>query len=610
MENGIFERMDKLRTLIYIALAMLCSGPLYAQNNELKLAQQYSANGELQKASEIYQKLYKQENEAYYPFYVNNLIALKIFDEAENITKKMLKKYPDESDYPLKLAVIYTQKGDTDKANGIYNDMISKMPAEPGAVSMLGMQLYQSGNMEYAIKTFRQGRKLLNNNIAFSHELITLYRYNRDKAALIDEYMNFLPQNPGYTSQAKNTLSALFEDADYDVLKAALFKRIQKDPGQAAYIDLLTWVLLQQKEYDQAINQAIALNRRGDTDGESIVELCRILVENKAYDEAIRGYDYIVAKGQNERWFITAKIELTDAKSQKITSGSYTPADLASLEQDYKDLLTQFGQSPATVFAMKRLANLQAFKLHKLNEAQRLLQQAIAVPGINAQTLATCKLDLGDVYLLNGKPWEATLLYSQVEKDKTDSETEQEAKLRNAKLAYYTGDLDYAKGQLSILKAATSKLIANDALNLQLLISDYLANDSTGAALKMYARADMHLFANQPERAIRTLDSIDVKYPGNSLGDDILMARARIMIAKKDYAGASANLKTIANTHSTSLWADDAVFILGDLYENNLNNKELAKTYYQKIVTDYPGSLWLNEARKRFRVLRGDSQGT
>ncbi|MBE9585654.1 tetratricopeptide repeat protein [Mucilaginibacter sp. JRF] len=602
--------MDKLRTLIFIALMMLCSSLLHAQNNELKLAQQYSTNGELQKAYEIYQKLYKQENEAYYPFYVNNLIALKKFDEAESITKKMIKKFPDESEYTLKLANIYTQKGDTDKANGIYNDMISKMPAEPGAVSMIGMQLYQSGNMEYAIKAFKQGRKLLNNNSSFSHELITLYRYNRDKASLIEEYMNFLPQNPGYASQAKNTMQALFEDADYDVLKAALFKRIQKDPSQVAYTDLLTWLFLQQKEYDQAVNQAIALNRRSNTDGESIVELCRILVENKAYDEAIRGYEYVVAKGQTERWFIPAKIELTDAKSQKITSGAYTAADLASLEQDYKDLLTQFGRTPSTVFAMKRLANLQAFKLHKLNDAQQLLQQAIALPGLNAQTLATCKLDLGDVYLLNGKPWEATLLYSQVEKDKPDSETEQDAKLRNAKLAYYTGDLEYARGQLGVLKAATSKLIANDALNLQLLITDYLTNDSTGAALKMYARADMQIFADQPEKAMRTLDSIDVKYPGNSLGDDILMAKARIMINKKDYAAASTNLKTIADTHSTSLWADDAVFMLGDLYENNLNNKELAKTYYQKIVTDYPGSLWLNEARKRFRVLRGDGQGT
>jgi outer membrane protein assembly factor BamD (BamD/ComL family) len=223
--------------------------------------------------------------------------------------------------------------------------------------------------------------------------------------------------------------------------------------------------------------------------------------------------------------------------------------------------------------------------------------------------LASCKLDLGDIYLLNNQPWEATLLYSQVEKEFQNSEMEQDAKLRNAKMAYYTGDFVWAKGQLGILKAATTKLIANDALNLQLLIADNTAADSAGNALKMYARADMLIFAEQPEKALKTLDSIDKKFPNNTLGDDILMAKARLMIAKKDFADAVIALKKIVELHPSELWGDDAVYMLGDIYENNLNDKEQGKVYYQKIITDYPGSLWLNEARKRFRILRGDNPG-
>jgi hypothetical protein len=37
-----------------------------------------------------------------------------------------------------------------------------------------------------------------------------------------------------------------------------------------------------------------------------------------------------------------------------------------------------------------------------------------------------------------------------------------------------------------------------------------------------------------------------------------------------------------------------------------LGDKEKAKIYYQKIITDYAGSLYINEARRRFRLLRGD----
>ena len=182
----------------------------------------------------------------------------------------------------------------------------------------------------------------------------------------------------------------------------------------------------------------------------------------------------------------------------------------------------------------------------------------------------------------------------------------QDAKFRNAKLAYYTGDFTWAKGQLDVLKAATSQLIANDALNLSLLITDNLVADTSGSALKMYARADLQIFAEQPEKAVQILDSIDVKYPNNSLSDDILMAKARILIQQKDYTNAIIPLKKIVDEHPFNLWADDAVFMLGDIYENRLNNKDQARIYYQKIITNYPGSLWINEARRRFRLLRGD----
>jgi len=279
---------------------------------------------------------------------------------------------------------------------------------------------------------------------------------------------------------------------------------------------------------------------------------------------------------------------------------------LLDLEKNYFDLLTEFGRNPNTAFAMQKLARLQAFKLHKLADAQKLLEDIVALPGLRPALLADCKLDLGDVYLLNNKPWDATLLYGQVAKDYPGTSIGQEADYRNAKLAYYTGDFTYAKGQLDVLKAATSELIANDALNLSLQINDHTAFDSTGNALKMYARADLLIFKEEPEKAVITLDSIDKVYPNNNLGNDILMAKARIFIQKKEYQQAIVPLKKIAEDSKFDLWADDAVFMLGDIYENHLADKATAQTWYQKIISDYPSSLWVNEARKRFRIIRGD----
>ncbi|RKR81440.1 lipopolysaccharide biosynthesis regulator YciM [Mucilaginibacter gracilis] len=596
-----------LKQLCVITVLLLAGLTAHAQMEDLELAMQYSRNGEPQKAADIYQKLYKLSNESYFQFYFKSLIGIKKFDEAESITKKMMRKHPQDYQYNIALGNLYREKGLQDKADAVFNDIIKNMPAEQSTVSEIAMQFYQAENADLAIKTFVQGRKILHNNDLYSNELSSLYRYKHDKPNMVNEFISLLLRHPEFVGQMKNTLLNQFDgNDDYNMLKAALLKAIQANPQQLVLADMLTWQYLQQKQFDQALLQALALSRRQKDDGSSIFDLCQTLVSNAAYDEAIRGYEYIISKGKDNEFYVSAKIELLTAKNLKITSGKYEQADLLGLEKDYQNLLSEFGRNSSTAFAMQKLAQLQAFKLHKLNDAQKLLEDAITIPNIRPNTLANCKLDLGDVYLLNNKPWDATLMYSQIEKSFPATAIAQEAQYRNAKLAYYTGDFTWAKGQLDVLKAATSQLIANDALNLSLMISDHTAFDSTGNALKMYARADLLIFKQEPDKALITLDSIDKAYPGNNLINDILMAKARIHIQKKEYELAANNLKIIADDNKFDLWADDAVYMLGDIYENQLNDKAKAQAYYQRIITDYPGSSWLNDARKRFRTLRGD----
>ncbi|MVN90247.1 tetratricopeptide repeat protein [Mucilaginibacter aquatilis] len=601
--------MKRLLILIFTLFAVtIC---LQAQeSNDMQLARQYSQNGEYQKAADVYQRLYRQDNETYFFLYIETLSNLKKYDEAESLAKKIIRKHPDEPQYAIALGKIYNDWGQTDKASTVYETLLKNLPANQAAISSLATQFYQTGNTDVALKILLKGRTMLSNPQMFSMELISLYRIKRDKAALTDEYLNLLSVNPIYINQAQNTLATLYEgEADYDMLRTALLKRIQKDPQQIVFTSLLTWQFLQQKQYDQALNQALALNRRQPNDkGNDIFDLCQTLVSNGAYETAIRGYEYLLTKNsRGNDLYIPVKIELVNAKSLRITSGKYTPADLLELEKDYTSLLAEFGKNAGTAFAMQKLANLQAFKLHKLNDAQKILEEAVALPALRPQTLASCKLDLADVYLMNNQPWEATLIYSQVEKAFAGSTMAQEANYRNAKLSYYTGDFKWAKNQLKVLKAATSQLIANDALNLSLLIGDNLVTDTAGNALKMYARADLLIFKEEPEKAVITLDSIDKKFPGNALADDLLMAKARIFVQQKNYQAAIVPLKKIVADHQYDLWADDAVYMLATIYEEQLQDKETAKSYYQKIITDYPGSIWISDARKHFRILRGDT---
>lgn len=578
-----------------------------AQSDDLMLARQYSASGEKDKASQIYQKLFKQDNETYFKAYCFSLISLKKLDEAEAVTKKMLKKYPANLDYSISLGSIYTEKGDLPKAEAVYKEILKNLPADEAKISTIANQFYQAGNTDYSIKVFLQGRAILHNDQLFSMPLISMYRFRHEKMLMAAEYLNMLTINPDYLYQAQNNISSQFEGpTDYETFKALILDKIQKNPQAIVFTQLLTWQYLQQKDYELALNQIIALSRRQKDNGEQVFQLCQTLIGNEAYDAAIRGYEFVISKGKEQEYYIPSRIELLNTKNLKVTSGKYQQQDLVDLEKDYLDLLAEFGRNNSTAFAMQKLARLQAFKLHKTAEAQKTLEQTVKIPDLRSTLLADCKMDLGDVYLLNNQPWEATLLYSQVEYAFPNTNIAQEAKFRNAHLAYFTGDFKYAKAQLDVLKAATSQLIANDALNLSLLITDNTTFDSTGNALKMYARADFLIYKEQPDRAVITLDSITRVYPQNTLTDDILMAKARIFIQQKQYAAAIVPLQKIVDEHPTELWADDAVFMMADLYENQLNNKPKAQVLYQKIITDYPSSLWINDARKKFRILRGD----
>jgi outer membrane protein assembly factor BamD (BamD/ComL family) len=268
--------------------------------------------------------------------------------------------------------------------------------------------------------------------------------------------------------------------------------------------------------------------------------------------------------------------------------------------------LQELGKSSETAFAIRQLAKLQAYYLHKPDEAKIGLEELLNMPRLMPSVIGQIKLELGDTYVLADEVWDAALVYGQVEKQFPNEVLGQEAKVRNAKLAYYKGDFAWAKIQLDVLKGATSQLMANDALNLSLLMSDNLQNEADTSALKKYAYADLLIFKNLPDQALAVLDSINIVYPKNSLADDILMAKAKIYIAKNKYPDAIAQLQKMMIDYPTDIWADDAVFMMADIYETKLNNLDKAKELYQKMITDFPGSLYVIEARKRFRNLRGD----
>jgi tetratricopeptide (TPR) repeat protein len=216
-----------------------------------------------------------------------------------------------------------------------------------------------------------------------------------------------------------------------------------------------------------------------------------------------------------------------------------------------------------------------------------------------------------------------------VEKDFPNDTIGHLAKFKNAKLSFYIGEFGWAKSQLDVLRAATSKLIANDAMYLYLLIADneediddededdemdaedttynfLFQDENRNIPLKLFAKADFLIFKNQNDQAVAVLDSILMIDPYGKLADDVYFQKAKLQIKKGDYLGAEKNLKVITEKYAYDLLADDAFFYLGELYQYHFKDIQSAMKYYQTLMRDYPGSIYVVEARKRYRELRGD----
>ena len=600
--------MWKIKKVMVIFWMIFTSTAIYAQTqNDPLLAQQFYRNGEYDKALSLYEQLYKSKNGAniFYNDYLNTLLKLKQYDEAEKIINKRIKENPS---FKLELGKLYQEKGDLTAANKIYDGILQNMPSDQFDITEIANSFYESGNYDYSIKAFLNGRKTLKDDEIFTFELINLYRFKRIKDGLIVELLKIIENQPQYLQLAKSSISRTFETGeDYNNLKSQLLKKIQKDPQNTNYIDLLAWQFIQQKQFDLALVQIIALDRRTNDTGGKVYSLGTLLTENEAYDAANKAFDYLISKGNQSEYFIVAKIASLKNKNEQISKGNSSIVEIKSLANAYEQLLQEYGKKANTIYVMRQLANLKAFKLNQLSAAQTILEEALAIPGVRDQTLAEVKLDLADIYVLNNDRWEAALLYGQVEKSFSNEPLGQEAKFKNAKLSFYNGDFSWAKAQLDVLKASTSQLIANDALDLSLLLQDNLAFDTTGNALKMYAKADLLQFKNQLDESLTLLDSINIAFPNNDLADDILQSKSKIYIKKSDYKKTSEILNELIEKYSFSIWADDALFTLAMLEEEKLDDKVNAQKHYEKLMTDFPGSLFVIEARKRFRNLRGDT---
>ena len=600
--------MKKLLLFLLLTVPLLLKGQPSPQ-----LAEQYFQNGELEKAAVLYEKLYAQNTGDYYfERYLSCLMDLNRFEEAEKIITKQIKKEPSKSTLYVQLGKLYERQNKEPAAAEQYKKAIDKLPGDRYVVDNLAATFNAMARYDLALAAYEQGGKLLRNKNIFAFNLADLYRRKDDVPMMIESYLNAIKENPGYLPSVQSMLVRNATGGDEQTeLQSQLYARIQDEPKILVYPELLSWVFLQKKDYKNAFRQLKSVDRLNNEDGNRVFGLANIAAEDHDYDAAIEGYDYIVAeKGRQSPLFIISKQNLLSCKRKKLTEGyTFTKAELTQVEKEYESFLDDVGRNARTATIVSELAELEAFYLQNLDKAVALLEEVVDYPMVEKDVQSRAKLSLGDFYLIRGERWEATLLYSQVDKMYKDDVLGHEARFKNAKLSYFFGDFDWAKAQFDVLKASTSKLISNDAIDMSVFILDNTGLDSNTTAMRMYAEAELLVFQNKYKNAFEKLDSIAMLFPAHSLDDDVLYLEAQIYKKQREYVKANEKFEKIIEKYKEEIRADNALFEMAEIYETRLNDKEKAKKLYEQLFTEFSDSTLAVEARKRFRILRGDKVG-
>lgn len=580
-------------------------------SQDAQLGVEYLKAGEYEKAKTIFQKLAKNKELAkdIYQPYLETLSKLKNWDEAEKFVKRQIKNSEgNQAKYLVDLARLYEVTEKKEEAKKNYDLAIDKVKANDDEMMYLVNYFVQQQQTELAIQTIEVSRVFGKSEDKYAIQLANLFRMQGKVPEMIEEYLKF-----GLVTENQEMVQSILqdelkEDKEIEELEKILYVKVQKYPQTSYYTDILIWHLIQKRDFYKAFVQARALDKRYRKEGTQVTELGFMAHQNKDFVNSGKIFEYLIKEYPRHQNYPLWRRMLINAKEEVIkTTYPINQADIRLLIAEYTKMLFELGTNQRTLEALRSKGLLYAFYLNEKDTAIAVLEKAIKLANNDQIFVDKCKLDLGDIFLLKSEPWEATLLYSQVEKSEKDSPMGYEAKLRNAKLAYFRGDFELSKEVLDILKQATTREIANDAMELSLLIQENTGFDSTESALKDYSAVELLLFQHRNDEAIAKLVEMEKVYRGNPIMDDLIYLRASIYLKDGNVEKGVKDLEFVIENFPHDIKGDDALYLLAKTYQEVLNQSTKAMKLYQELLIKYPGSIYSAEARKRFRNLRGDT---
>ena len=616
----------RFKYLFVIILTIVSASSFFSQVTtiDFQLAKKYYLDSDYEKAALYYEKIFKEPEQRLkiYENYKSTLIELNKFKEAEKLSKTLIKENPNKLKFLVDLGVIYGLVDRIDKKNQVFDKAIEQINEETlyDNAFDLGLAFEKIGNLKKALEVYLNFEsKNLQNPFAFHSKIALIYNKTNQPSKMINTFFEMLDFNNKFLQNVQNGLvnSIDFQNnlKEKEILRQSIIEKIQANPKKIVYIELLAWFYMLNNDYENAYTQIKALDKKLNKNGSKLLELGNTALNNQDFKVAVKCFDEVILISNSIEYKFEAKNKKLFALKSKILYGSQIiQEELEDLKANYLLILSQLNNSKNVYNNSLRkynllldLSEIEAFYLGDISSAKKHLNNAIQIPRLKEKQKGNAKLKLANILVLEDKIWEASLMYLQIEKQFKDDQLGHLAKFKNAQVYYFSGEYDWCQAQLKVLKASTSKLIANDALELSVLISDNYNMDTSEVAMKLFSYADMLSYQQQFSKANILYDSVLNNFKNHSLNDEIIFRKAKIDLKKHNYLKAVDYFKLLVDNYPNSILLDNSLFLIASIYEEKIKDFEQAKKYYKTILFDHKGSLYAAESRKRFRKLAGNT---
>ena len=591
-----------MRFLYFLLILFFTHFSGFAQSEQL--AKNYFDRGEFKKAENLYEKLLAQEpyNASFFYGLIATYQQLEKYDQAEKLLKDRVNNTANAPHYLVELGHNYELQGNAAQADQFYAEALRAIESRPNFAFSIARSFEKYSKLDRAVTAYELGMKM-NPDAEYNIQLARLYGEQGEIEKMFSNYIDVLGNNPNLLPGVSRIYGQFITDDPANeanlIFRRLLLKKLQEDQN-ILFNSMLSWLFIQQKEYQKAFQQEKAIYRRSNQGLSAILRLTVMAREEGQPATALEVLDFIISEAPNE----DLKLQAHQLRLN-ILQETFPKEKYSEITTGYNSLFETYGTGLNMLSLHIDYANFLAFKQAKIAEAQNVLKTFLD-RDLKKLEEAALKMALADILVLDEKFNQALIYYSQVQNLVENDVIAQMARFKVAKTSYYKGDFDWATIQLDVLKSATSQLIANDAMELSLLISENSQEDSTRTALKKYARADLLAFQEKNSRAIEVLDSVLVEHKGEKIEDDALLKQAGLYEQAEEYSKAEENYLAIIQHYKNGVLGDNAHYYLAELYATKLGQPQRAQEFYEKIIFNYADSIYFVDARKKFRQLRGD----